>query len=137
MALGVQNELEQKLIEFCYKNTMVIANTSSNNTRDDSTHGYHQIVNTKIRLYSLQPKMKKLFTVSKNKQTKKNLEADCGSDHELLIENFRLKLKKVEKITRSFRYDLNQILYDYSVGMTHRFKVLDLIRVLEELWTEL
>ena len=43
-------------------------------------------------------------------------------------------MKKVEKITRSFRYDLNQILYDYSVGMTNRFKVLDLIRVLEELW---
>ena len=59
MALGVQNELEQKLIEFCYKNTMVIANTSSNNTRDDSTHGYHQMVNTKIRLYSLKPKMEK------------------------------------------------------------------------------
>ena len=50
MALGVQNELEQRLIEFCYKNTMVISSTSSNNTRDDSTYGHHQMVNTEIRL---------------------------------------------------------------------------------------
>ena len=53
--------------------------------------------------------------------------ADCGSDHELLIENFRLKLKKVGKTTRPFRCDLNQILYDYTVEMTNRFKGLDLI----------
>ena len=59
--------------------------------------------------YSLQPKMKKLYTVSKNKTR-----ADFGSDHELLIVKFRLKLKKVGKTTRPFRYDLNQILYDYS-----------------------
>ena len=63
--------------------------------------------------------------------------ADCGSDHELLIAKFRLKLKKVWKITRSFRYDLNQIPYDYTVEMTNRFKGLDLIdRVPEELWME-
>ena len=63
--------------------------------------------------------------------------ADCGSDHELLIAKFRLKLKKVEKITRSFRYDLNQIPYDYTVEMTNRFKGLDLIdRIPEELWME-
>ena len=62
--------------------------------------------------------------------------ADCGSDHELLIAKFRLKLKKVEKTTRPFRYDLNQIPYDYTVEMTNRFKGLDLIdRVPEELWT--
>ena len=63
--------------------------------------------------------------------------ADCGSDHKLLIAKFRLKLKKVGKTTRPFRYDLNQIPYDYTVEVTNRFKGLDLIgRVPEELWTE-
>ena len=58
-------------------------------------------------------------------------------DHELLIAKFRLKLKKVEKITRPFRYDLNQILYDYTVEVRNRFKGLDLIdTVPDELWTE-
>ena len=52
--------------------------------------------------------------------------ADCGSDHELLIAKFRLKLKKVGKTTGSFRYDLNQIPYDYTVEITNRFKGLDL-----------
>ena len=55
------------------------------------------------------------------------MRADCGSDHELLIAKFRLKLKKVEIITRSFRYDLNQIPYDYTVEVRNRFKGLDLI----------
>ena len=59
---------------------------------------------------------------------------DCGSDHELLIAKFRLKLKKVRKTTRPFRQDLNQIPYDYIVEVTNRFKGLDLIdRVPEEL----
>ena len=63
---------------------------------------------------------------------------DCGSDHELLIAKFRLKLKKVEKTTRPCRYDLNQIPYDYTVEVRNRFKGLDLIdRVPDELWTEL
>ena len=53
-------------------------------------------------------------------------EADCGSDHELLIAKFRLKLKKVGKTTRPFRYDLNKILYNYKVEVTNRFKGLDL-----------
>ena len=58
-------------------------------------------------------------------------------DHELLIVKFRLKLKKIGKITRPFRYDLNQIPYDYTVEVRNRFKGLDLIdRVLDELWTE-
>ena len=62
---------------------------------------------------------------------------DCGSDHELLITKFRLKLKKAGKATRPFRYDLNQIPYDYTEEMTNRCKGLDLIdRVPEELWTE-
>ena len=63
-------------------------------------------------------------------------QSDCGSDHELLIAKFRLKLKKVEKTTRPFRYDLNQIPYD-TVEVTNRLKGLDLIdRVPEELWME-
>ena len=52
---------------------------------------------------------------------------DCGSDHELLIAKFKLKLKKAEKTIRPFRYDLNQIPYDYTVKVTHSFKALDLI----------
>ena len=63
--------------------------------------------------------------------------ADCGSDHKLLIAKFRLKLKKVGKTTTPFRYDLNQIPYDYTVEVTNRFKELDLTdRVPEELWME-
>ena len=61
---------------------------------------------------------------------KTRLGADCGSDHELLIAKFRLKLKKVGKTTRPFRYDLNQIPYDYTVEVRNRFKGLDLIECL-------
>ena len=56
--------------------------------------------------------------------------ADCGSDHELLIAKFRIKLKKVEKTTRPFKYDLNQNSYDYTVEVRNRFKGLDLIECL-------
>ena len=63
--------------------------------------------------------------------------ADCGSDHELLIVKFRLKLKKVGKTARPFRYDLNQIPYVYTVEVRNRFNGLDLIdRVPDELWSE-
>ena len=76
--------------------------------------------------------MEKLYTV-----TTKSPGADSGSDHELLIAKFRLKLKKVGKTTRPFRCDLNQIPYDYTVEVTNRFKGLDLTdRVPEELWME-
>ena len=62
---------------------------------------------------------------------------DCGSDHEFLFAKFRLRLKKVGKTTGPFRYDLNQIPYDYTVKVTNRFKELDLVdRVPDELWTE-
>ena len=65
------------------------------------------------------------------------LGADCASDHEFLIVKFRLKSKKVGKTTRPFRYDLNQIPYDYTVEVRNRFKGLDLIdRVPNELWTK-
>ena len=62
--------------------------------------------------------------------TKTRPGADCGSDHELLIAKFRLKLKKVVKTTRPFKYDLNQIPYDYTVEGRNRFKGLDLIEYL-------
>ena len=76
--------------------------------------------------------MEKLYTVPKSR-----LGADCGTGHELLTTKFRLKLKTVGKTTRPFRYDLNQIPYNYKVEVTNRFQGLDLIdRVPEELWTQ-
>ena len=90
-----------------------------------------QMINTEIRMF--------IFFAAEGGEAlsaKTRLGADCGSDHKLLIEKFRLKLK-VGKNTRPFRYDLNQIPYDYTVEMTNRFKGLDLIdRVPEELWTQ-
>ena len=82
------------------------------------------MVNTKIRLI--------IFFATKDgdalySQKKTRPGADCGSDHELLIAKFRLKLKKVGKTTRSFRYDQNQNLYDYTVEVRNRFKGLYLI----------
>ena len=93
------------------------------------------MVNTKTRLI--------VFFAAKDgealySQQKSRPGADCGSDHELFIAKFRLKLKKVGKTTRPFRYDLNQIPYDYTVEVRNRFKGLDLIdRVLDELWMEI
>ena len=76
--------------------------------------------------------MEKLYTVSK-----KRLRPDCGSDHEILIAKFRLKLKKVGITTKPFRYDLNQIRFDYTVEVRNRFKGVDLIdREPDELWME-
>ena len=92
------------------------------------------MVNTEIRLIT--------FFAAKNgealySQQKQDQEADCGSDHELLIAKFRLKLKKVGKTTRPFRYELNKIPYDYTVEVRNRFNGLDLIdRLPDELWTE-
>ena len=80
----------------------------------------------------MQPKWRRSI-----QSTKTRPGADCGSGHELLIAKFRFKLKKVGKTARPFRYDLNQIPYDYAVEVRNRFKGLDLIdRVPDELWTE-
>ena len=85
------------------------------------------MVNTEIRWI--------IFYAAKDGESlesaKTKLGADCGLDHELLIAKFRLKLKKGGKNTRPFRYDLNQIPYDYTVEMTNRFKGLDLIECLK------
>ena len=92
------------------------------------------MVNTEIRLI--------IFFAAKDgealySQQKTRPGADCGSDHELPMTKFRLKLKKVGKTTRPFRYDLNQIPYDYTVEVRNRFKGLDLIdRAPDELWNE-
>ena len=91
------------------------------------------MVNTKIRLIILCSQRWR----SSIQSAKTRLGADCGSDHEILIAKFRLKLKKAGKTTSSFRYDLNQIPYNYTVEVRNRFKGLDLIdRGPEELWTE-
>ena len=134
MGLGVQNEAGQRLIQFCQENTLVIANTL-----------FQQ---HKRRLYTLtspdrQHRNQIDYILCSQRwrisiqSAKTRLGADCGSDHEPLIAKFRLKLKKVGKTSQPFRFDLNQIPYDYTVEVRNRFKGLDLIdRVLGELWTE-
>ena len=89
------------------------------------------MVNTEIKLT--------IFFAGKDEEAlygqqgkKKKTRSNCGSDHELLIAIFRLKLKKVGKTTRPFRYDLNQIPYDYTVKLRNRFKGLDLIESLKK-----
>ena len=83
------------------------------------------------------PKMLMFTLVISIQSAKTRLGADCGLGHKLLTAKFRLKLKKVGKTTRPFRYGLNQIPYDYTMEVRNRFKGLDLIdRVPEELWTE-
>ena len=85
-------------------------------------------------LYSLQLKMQRfvIFFASNSIQTAKTRPgANCGSDHELLITKFGLKLKKVGKTTRPFRYELSQIPYNYTVEVTNRFEGLDLVECLK------
>jgi len=131
---GVQNEARQRLIEFCQENTLVITNTLFQQhkrglyTWTSSDGQYWNQIN-----YILCSQRWRCSIQS----AKTRLGADCSSDHELLIVKFRLKLKKVEKPTRPFRYDLNQIPYDYTVEVRNRFRGLRLIgRVRDELWSE-
>ena len=125
--LGIWNEAEQRLIEFCRENALVIANTL--------------FLQHKRRLYTWtspdgQHRNQTDYTLcsqrwrSSIQSTKTRQGADCGSDHELLIAKFRLKLKKAGKTTRPFRYDLNQILYNYTVEVRNRIKGLKLIECL-------
>ena len=132
--LGVQNEAGQRLIEFCQGNAPVISNTLLQQHKRrlytwTSPDGQHQN-KTDYILCSQRWR-------SSIQSAKTRLGADYGSDYELLIAKFRFKLKKVGKTTRPFRYDLNQIPYDYTVEVRNRFKGLDLIdRVPDELWKE-
>jgi len=100
---------------------------SSNNTRDNSTHGHHQMTNTEIRLI--------IFFSAKDGealycQQKQDWELTLAQIINSLLQNS--DLKKEGKTTRSFRYDLNQIPYDYTVEATNRFKGLDLIECLKK-----
>ena len=132
--LGVQNEAGQRLTEFCQEIAPVIANTLFQQhkrrlyiwTSPDGQH-WNQ---TDYVLCSQRWR-------TSIQSTKTIPGVDCGSDHELLIAKFRLKLKKVGKTLRLFRYDLNQIPYDHTVEVRNRFKGLDLIdRVRDKLWME-
>ena len=121
--LGVQNEAGQRLREFCQENILVIANTLFQQHKRrlstwTSPDGQHQD-QTDYILCSQRWR-------SSIKSAKTRPGADCGSDHELLIAKFRLKLKKVGKTARLLRYDLNQIPYSYTVEVKNRFKGLDL-----------
>ena len=126
--LGVQNEAGQRLIEFCQENTLVIENTLFQQhkrrfytwTSPDCQH------RNQIDYILCSQRWR-----SSIQSVKTRPGADCGSDHELLIANFRLNLKKVGKTTRPFRYNLNQIPYDYTVEVRNRSD-----RVPDELWVE-
>ena len=116
-----------KANRFCQENALVITNTLFQQhkrrpytcTSPDGWH-WNQID------YILCSQRQRSFI----QPAKTSLGADCGSDHELLIAKFRLKLKKVEKNNRPFRYELNQTPYDYTVEVRNRFKGLDLIECL-------
>ena len=125
--LGVQNEAGQRLIEFCQENTLVIANTLFQQHKRrlytwTSPDGQHQ---NQIDCILCTQRWRSFI------QSEKTIPgAGCGSDHDILIAKFRLKLKKVGKTTRPFRYDLNQIPYDYTMEVRNRFKELDHIECL-------
>ena len=113
--LGIQSEAGQRLIEFCQENALVLQTPSSNNTREDSTRGHHQMVNIDIRLI--------VFFAAKDRealysQQKQDQELTVAQIMNSLLQNSDFKLKKVGKTTRPFRYDLNQIPYGYKVEMT-------------------
>ena len=132
--LGMRNEAGQRLIEFCQENALVIVNTLFQQHKRrlytwTSPDGQHR---NQIDYILCSQRWRCSIQSRKTRPG-----ADCGSDHELLIAKFRLKLKKVGKTTRPFRYDLNQIPYDYTVEVRNRFKGLDLTnRVPDKLWIE-
>ena len=125
--LGVRNEAGQRLIEFCQENILVIANTLFQQHKRrlstwTSPDGQHR---NQIDYILCSQRWRNSIQSAKTRS---------GSDHKLLISKFRLKLKKVRKTTRPFRYDLNQIPCKYTVEVTNGFKELDLIdRMPEEL----
>ena len=110
--LGVQNEAGQRLIEFCWENALVIANILFQQHKRRLYTWISPDGQYKNQIDYINCSWKWRSSIQSAKTT---LEAGCGSDHEPLIAKFRLKLKKVGKTTRPFRYDLNQIPYDYIV----------------------
>ena len=132
--LGGQNEAGRRLTELCQENALVIANTLFQQQKRrlytwTSPDGQYW---NQIDYILCSWRWRRSIQSAKTR-----LGADCGSDHELLFAKFKLKLKKVWNTTRPFRYDPNQIPYDYTVEVTNGFKRLDLIdRVPEELWME-
>ena len=119
--LGIWNEAGQRLIEFCQENALVIANTLCLQHKRrlytwTSPDGQHR---NQIDYVLCSQRWRNSIQSAKTRPG-----ADCGSDHELLIAKFRLKLKKVGKTTRPFRYDLNQIPYDYTGEVKSKFKEL-------------
>ena len=127
MPLEYKNEAGQRLIEFCQENALVIANTLFQQHKRrlytwTSPDGPHQ---NQIDYILCSQRWR-----SSIRSAKTRLGAVYGSDHELLIAKFRLKLKKVGKTTRPIEYDLNKISYDYTVEVRNRFKGLDLIECL-------
>ena len=126
--LGIWNEAGQRLIEFCQENALVIANTLFQQHKRrlytwTSPDGQHQ---NQIDYILCCQRWRSSIQSAKTRPG-----ADFGSVHELLIAKFRLKLKKAGKTTRSFRDDLNQIPYNYTVEVTNRFKGLDLTECLK------
>ena len=120
--------MKQGIIEFCQENALVIANTLFQQHKRrlytwTSPDGQHR---NQIDYILCSQRWRNSI-----QSTKTRPGADCGSNHELLIGKFRLKLKKVGKTTRPFRYDLNQIPYDFTAQVTNRFKGLDLIECLK------
>ena len=118
---GVQKEAGQRLIDFCQENTLVIANTLFQQHKRrlytcSSPDGQYQ---NQIDYILCSQKWSSI------QSAKTRLGEDCGTDHELLIAKFRLKLKKEGKTTGPFRYDLNQIPNNYTVEVRNRFKGLD------------
>ena len=125
--LGVQNEAGQRLTEFCQENELVIANSLFQQHKRTlytwtSPDGQYW---SQIDYILCSQRWRSSIQSAKTRPW-----ADCGSDHELLIAEFRLKFKKVGKTTRPFKYDLNQISNDYTVEVRNRFTGLDLIEYL-------
>jgi len=125
--LGIRNEAGQRLIEFCQENALVIANTLFQQHKRSlytwtSPDGQHR---HRIDYILCSQRWRSSIQSPKTRPG-----ADCGSDHEVFVTKFRLKLKKVGKTTKPLRYDLNRIPYDYTVEVRNRFKGLDLIECL-------
>ena len=125
---GMQNEAGHRLIEFWQQYTLVTANTLFQQHKRrlytwTSSDGQYQ---NQVDCILCSQRWR-----SSIQSAKTRLGVVCGSDHELLIAKFRLKLKKVGKTNRLLRYDLNQIPYNYTVEVRNRFQGLDMIEYLK------